>query len=169
MGDSMKELYSKEVMKYFFHPKNVGKIENPDGIGKVGNIQCGDIMHLYIKINNNKIKDIKFETFGCIAAIATSSYITELVKGKTIEEAMKITRDDIIKGLGGLPPIKIHCSVLAVDALTEAIYDYLSKNKLPISEKLVKEHERIQNTLEMVEERHDELIKLEDKILKEKK
>lgn len=165
----MRELYSKEVMKHFLHPKNLGRIKNPDGVGKVGNIQCGDVMYLYIKINKNRIKDIKFETFGCVAAIATSSLITQLAKGKTIEEALKITREDIIKPLGGLPPIKIHCSVLAVDALSESIYDYLSKNKLPISERLEKEHKRIQKTLKLVEKRHDELIELEEKILKKDK
>jgi len=159
------EAYSKKVMKYFLHPKNVGKISNPDGVGKVGNIRCGDVMYLYLKIEKNKIKDVKFETFGCIAAIATSSYITELVKGKSIEQALKITKDDIIKGLGGLPPIKIHCSILAIDALIEAVYDYLSKNNLPISENLVKEHERIKKTLEMVEDKHKELVEIEESVL----
>ena len=121
-------------METFKNPHNYGKIKNADGIGKVGNIVCGDVMWLYIKIGKNSkkeevIKDIKFETFGCVAAISTSSIITDLVKGKTIKEALKITKDNIIESLGGLPKIKYHCSVLAVDALVEAIRDYREKNK----------------------------------------
>jgi len=140
-------LYTKEVMKHFKNPRNYGKMKDPDGIGKVGNPVCGDVMHLYIKISKNDvIKDIKFETFGCVAAISTSSVITDLAKGKTIKEAIKIGKDDVVKSLGGLPSIKYHCSVLAVDALIEAIYDYLSKNKREIPEKLEKQHERILKT-----------------------
>lgn len=125
--------YSKKVMQHFFHPKNVGKIKNADGIGKVGNPICGDIMWVYIKVAKKKsqeiIKDIKFETLGCAAAIATSSMITELAKGKTLVEAMKITRDDVAKSLEGLPPIKMHCSNLAANALHKAIQDYSKKIK----------------------------------------
>lgn len=125
--------YSKKVMEYFKHPKNVGKIENADGIGQVGNPVCGDIMYVYIKVTkvNGKeiIKDIKFQTLGCAAAIATSSMITELAKDKTLEQAMKITRDDVASSLQGLPPIKMHCSNLAADALHAAIKDYLNKKK----------------------------------------
>lgn len=131
-------MYSKKVIEHFKNPHNYGKIKNPDGIGKVGNLRCGDIMYLYIKVEKEKIKDIKFETFGCAAAISTSSVVTDLAKGKTISQALKIKNQDVIDKLGGLPMIKIHCSLLAINALKEAIYDYLSKNKKPIPEKLKK-------------------------------
>ncbi|MFH0852597.1 MAG: iron-sulfur cluster assembly scaffold protein [bacterium] len=120
-------MYSKEVIEQFLHPKNMGGMENADGVGTVGNIMCGDQMTLYIKIKNDVIADIKFESFGCAAAIATSSMITEMAKGKTIEEAERLTRDDVAKELGGLPPIKIHCSNMAAEALKKAIEDYRSK------------------------------------------
>lgn len=125
--------YSKKVMELFQHPKNVGEIKDADGIGKVGNPVCGDMMFIYIKIGKDKsgkevLKDIKFKTFGCAAAIATSSMITELAKGKTIEAAMKITRSDVADSLEGLPPIKMHCSNLAADGLHAAILDYYKKN-----------------------------------------
>ncbi len=121
--------YNKKIIQHFMHPKNVGEIKNADGVGKVGNPVCGDIMWVYIKVGKNKkgeeiIKDIKFKTMGCVAAIATSSMITELAKGKTLDKASKITRDDIAKSLGGLPSIKYHCSILAADALHKAIEDY---------------------------------------------
>jgi nitrogen fixation protein NifU and related proteins len=125
--------YSKEVLKNFQHPKNLGEIKDADGIGKVGNPVCGDVMWLYIKVDkkNGKeiIKDIKFKTFGCAAAIATSSMITQLAKGKTIQEAEKITRNDVAESLKGLPPVKMHCSNLSSDALRAAIKDYESKKK----------------------------------------
>lgn len=145
------EPYTKKVIEHFKNPHNYGKIKNPDGIGKVGNPICGDVMYLYVKITKNKkgeetIKDIKFETYGCPAAIAVSSVITDLAKGKTIEKALKIKREKIIKSLGGLPPIKYHCSLLAVDALSEAIYDYLLKNKKPISKDLQIRHEGIKTS-----------------------
>ena len=120
-------MYTQKVMEHFQSPQNVGEIENADGIGTVGNPSCGDIMKMYIKVKNNIIVDIKFQTFGCGAAIATSSITTEMVKGKTIEEAIKLTRNDVADALGGLPPIKMHCSNLATDALTAAIEDYRSK------------------------------------------
>lgn len=120
-------LYSKKVMEHFQHPRNVGEIKNPDGVGHVGNPVCGDIMELYIKVKNNKIIDAKFKTFGCGAAIATSSMVTEMVKGKTIEEALKISNKTVAEALDGLPPIKMHCSVLAEEALKAAIKDYLTK------------------------------------------
>ncbi|MCX8194107.1 MAG: iron-sulfur cluster assembly scaffold protein [Candidatus Pacearchaeota archaeon] len=139
--------YTKKVMRYFMHPKNVGKIDNADGIGKVGNIQCGDVMYIYIKIGKKDkkeyIKDIKFQTLGCPAAVATSSVITELAKGKTIEEAMKITNKDIIKVIGELPPIKYHCSLLAEQALNEAIYNYFKKQKRKIPKSLEKKHKQM--------------------------
>jgi len=120
-------LYSKKVMEHFQHPRNVGEINNPDGVGHVGNPFCGDIMELYVKVKDNKIVDAKFKTFGCGAAIATSSMITEMVKGKTIEEALRISNRTVAEALDGLPPIKMHCSVLAKDALKAAIDDYLAK------------------------------------------
>ena len=122
------ESYSKEVMEHFRNPRNVGKIKNPDGIGHVGNPVCGDIMDLYIKVKNNIIVDAKFKTFGCGAAIATSSMVTELVKGKTVDGALKISNRAVVKALGGLPHIKMHCSVLAEEALKSAINDYLAKS-----------------------------------------
>lgn len=114
-------------MELFKKPHNLGRMKNPDGIGKVGNPLCGDVMYIYIKVKDNKIKDVKFETFGCAAAIATSSMITDLARGKTLEDALKITREDIAKEVGGLPVIKLHCSNLAADALHEAIKDYLKR------------------------------------------
>ncbi len=121
--------YSEKVMDHFKNPRNVGEITNPDGIGHVGNPVCGDIMELYIKVNNGTIVDAKFKTFGCGAAIATSSMVTEMVKGKTIEEALKISNRAVAEALDGLPPIKMHCSVLAEEALKLAIEDYYSKGK----------------------------------------
>jgi len=120
-------VYSEKVMEHFANPRNVGEIPDADGIGKVGNPQCGDVMWLYIKVKDGILTDIKFKTFGCGAAIATSSMITELAKGKTIEEAKKISRQDVADSLDGLPPQKMHCSNLAADALREAIKDYEAK------------------------------------------
>jgi nitrogen fixation protein NifU and related proteins len=153
-------LYTEKVMETFKNPHNYGKIKNADGIGKVGNIVCGDVMWLYIKIAQNDkkedfIKDIKFETFGCVAAISTSSIITDLVKGKLIKDALKITKDNIIESLGGLPKIKYHCSVLAVDALIEAVYDYFLKTKKIIPTGLQKKHEIIQKSKEIIEKRYE--------------
>jgi len=125
----MMSMYSKKVMEHFLNPRNMGKIDDPDGVGTAGNPICGDTMTIYIKVKNNRIVDIKFQTFGCAAAIATSSMITELAKGKTIEEAEKITRDDVADALEGLPPIKMHCSNLAADALKAAIEDYKKRKK----------------------------------------
>ena len=162
-------MYTKETLKHFTSPKNYGKLENPDGVGKVGNIVCGDVMWLYIKLGKNKkqeeiIKDIKFETFGCVAAIATSSQVTELAKGKTLAEALNISKDDIIKSLGGLPPVKIHCSVLAIDALAEAVYDYLIKNKKLISGDLVKRHDVIQKHKDVIEDKYHDWTENEEEI-----
>ncbi len=127
-------MYSDEVMKHFKHPKNMGELENPDGVGEVGNPICGDMMKITIKVEKNKegketIKNIKFKTFGCISAIATSSITTEMAKGKTLGDAKRISDQDVIEELGGLPPIKHHCSVLAARALKKAIEDYRSKKK----------------------------------------
>ena len=121
--------YSKKVMEHFMNPKNVGVIEDPDGYGNVGNPVCGDVMEIFIKVKDDIIIDIKFRTFGCGSAIATSSMVTELAKGKHVDEAIKITRNDVADELDGLPPQKMHCSNLAADALSEAIKDYKSKNK----------------------------------------
>jgi len=120
-------MYTEKVMEHFRNPRNMGEIPDADGVGTVGNPVCGDLMTVYIKVKDNRLMDIKFKTFGCGAAIATSSMITELAKGKTIEEAMKISRGDVADSLGGLPPIKMHCSNLAADALHAAIKDYQAK------------------------------------------
>ena len=120
-------MYSEKVLEHFRNPRNVGEIEDADGVGTVGNPVCGDLMTIYIKVNDDRIEDIKFKTFGCGAAIATTSMTTEMAKGKTLDEAMKITRQDVAEELGGLPPIKMHCSNLAADALHEAIKDYRRK------------------------------------------
>lgn len=119
--------YSGKVMEHFTNPRNVGTIENPDGYGKVGNPVCGDLMEMFIKVEDDIIKDIKFRTFGCGSAIATSSMVTEMAKGMRVDEAMKITRGDVADELEGLPPRKMHCSNLAANALQEAIKDYKSK------------------------------------------
>ena len=133
-------------MEIFSHPKNMGEIKSPDGLGKVGNAMCGDIMWLYLRVSRDRngmevIKDIKVKTFGCVAAIVTSSILTEMAKGMTIDEALKISKQEIVKTVEGLPPQKIHCSVLASSALREAIYDYLNKNNRPIPDELKRSHE----------------------------
>lgn len=120
-------MYSEKVMDHFANPRNVGEIENADGIGEVGNPKCGDIMKMYLKIENDKIVDVKFKTFGCGAAVATSSMATVLVKGKTIKEALDLTNKAVAEALGGLPPVKMHCSILAEEAIKSAIDDYLVK------------------------------------------
>ena len=125
-------MYSAKVMDHFSHPRNVGVIADASGIGEVGNPVCGDIMKIYIKVENNIITDIKFQTFGCGAAIATSSMATELAKGKSIEEALLLTNQAVAEALDGLPPIKMNCSNLAADGLRAAIYDYKKKNGLPL-------------------------------------
>ena len=163
--------YSKKVIDHFKTPHNYGKMKNPDGLGKVGNPVCGDVMWLYIKVAKNRkgeevVKDIKFETFGCVAAISTSSIITDLAKGKTLKEAMAIKKGKIIDSLGGLPPTKIHCSVLAVDALTEAIYNYLSKNGKTIPKELREIHRRIEKEKKKIEKRYKEWTKMEEKMRK---
>jgi nitrogen fixation NifU-like protein len=128
-------MYSEKVMDHFQNPRNVGEIEDASGVGTEGNPTCGDLMTIYIKVEDNIITDIKFKTFGCGAAIATSSMITEMAVGKTIEEALKITRNDVADELEGLPPVKMHCSNLAADALRAAIADY----KMKQAEKEIKE------------------------------
>ena len=129
--------YTEQVMDHFMNPRNMGEMENADGVGTVGNAKCGDIMRIYIKVENDVITDVKFKTFGCGAAIATSSKATEMVKGKTLDEALKITNKQVMESLGGLPPVKVHCSVLAEEALHAAIQDYkdrLEKGEKPLTE-----------------------------------
>lgn len=152
-------IYSKKVIEHFQDPHNYGRMKNPDGIGKVGNVVCGDVLWLYIKVEKDRIKDVKYETFGCVAAISTSSVVTDLAKGKTVKEALKIDSRKVVKSLGGLPPIKIHCSLLGVDALSEAIYDYLSKNKKEIPKELEKRHQRIEKEKKEIEERYKKWLK----------
>ena len=123
------EEYSTKVMEHFFNPRNVGTMDDADGIGEVGNPRCGDIMRMYIKVKEDKITDIKFQTFGCGAAVATSSMVTELVKGKTLDEALKITNREVAEALDGLPPVKMHCSNLAEAGIKAAIDDYRKKNE----------------------------------------
>lgn len=126
-------MYSKKVMDYFMNPRNMGEIEDASGIGTVGNAKCGDIMRMYLKVDDNGIiEDVKFKTFGCGAAIATSSMATELVVGKTVEEALKITNKAVADALDGLPPNKVHCSLLAEEAINAALWDYAKKNNLDI-------------------------------------
>jgi len=129
MGRSggVRKMYSERVMDHFMNPRNVGEIENPDGVGTEGNPTCGDVMKITIKVENGKIVDAKFRTFGCGAAIAVSSMVTEMVKGLTLDEALKISKEAVAKELGGLPPQKMHCSNLGADALRKAIEDYKSK------------------------------------------
>jgi len=129
MATNIWALYSEKVMEHFRNPRNVGEMESPDGIGYVGNAVCGDIMELYIRVEDGVITDAKFKTFGCGAAIATSSMVTEMVKGKTVDEASEISNRAVAEALDGLPPIKMHCSVLAEEALKSAIDDYLNNSK----------------------------------------
>lgn len=154
-------MYKQKVLDHFQNPKNYGEMEEPDGVGKVGNVICGDVMWLYIKVKENDkgneiIDDIKFKTFGCAAAIATSSMVTELAKGKRIEDALEINKEKVNKSLGELPPVKVHCSLLAADALAEAIYDYMTKQNKKISENLQKKHKRIQREKDVIEEKYQD-------------
>ena len=123
-------LYSDIVMDHFMHPRNVGEIENPDGVGQVGNAKCGDIMKMYLKIRDNVIQDVKFETFGCGSAIASSSMATEMIKGKTIDQALAVTNRQVVDALGGLPAHKLHCSVLAEESIKSAIKDYYDRHAI---------------------------------------
>lgn len=146
-------------MDHFKHPQNVGKMKDYDGLGKAGNPLCGDLMQLYIKIGKNKdgqeiIKKASFSTLGCAVAIANTSLLTTIIKGKTLEEAIEITKEDLIKKLGGVPAFKVHCSLLAVDALSEAIYDYLLKKKRPIPKELRERHRRIEKENKEIEKKY---------------
>lgn len=135
-------MYSEKVLDHFQNPRNVGEIENPDGVGQAGNPKCGDIMKIYLRVENDVITDIRFKTFGCASAIASSSMATELVKGKTVEEAWNLTNKAVAEALDGLPPVKMHCSVLAEEAIHAAINNYRRNRDLPVWE----------------EESHDELV-----------
>ena len=128
-------LYSEKVMDHFKNPRNVGVIDNADGVGEVGNAKCGDIMKIYLKIENNIIEDVKFETFGCGSAIASSSMATEMIKGKSIFEAMELTNKAVAEALDGLPAAKLHCSVLAEEAIKKALKDYFDRNAIPYDKK----------------------------------
>ena len=129
-------LYSEKVMDHFTNPRNVGEIENADGIGEVGNVKCGDIMKIYIKVENNIIVDVKFKTFGCGSAIASSSMATEMIKGRSIDEALELTNKAVVEALDGLPSHKVHCSVLAEEAVKAAVRDYYEKNGIEYDKKL---------------------------------
>ena len=133
--------YSEKVMDHFTNPRNVGEIENADGVGTVGNAKCGDIMKMYLKIEDDVIVDCKFKTFGCGAAIATSSMATERIKGKSIDEALKLTNQVVVEALDGLPPVKVHCSVLAEEAFKTALADYYTKNGRPVDFEIEKSHD----------------------------
>ncbi len=138
-------LYSDKVMDHFLHPRNVGTIENADGVGEVGNAKCGDIMKIYLKIDNDIITDVKFETFGCGSAIASSSMATEMIKGKSIHEALELTNKAVAEALDGLPAHKMHCSVLAEEAIKKALTDYFDKHNIPYDHKKYEEmdHEQL--------------------------
>lgn len=126
-------MYTEKVMEHFEHPRNVGEIENPSGMGTVGNAKCGDIMRIYLNIDENMIiQDVKFKTFGCGAAVATSSMATEMVKGKSVQDAMAITNQAVCEALDGLPPVKVHCSLLAEEAIHAALWDYAQKHSIEI-------------------------------------
>ena len=129
-------LYTETVMDHFLHPRNVGEIADADGVGEVGNAKCGDIMKMYLKIKDGKIEDVKFETFGCGSAIASSSMATEMIKGKPVSEALQLTNRAVVEALDGLPAHKLHCSVLAEEAVRAAIRDYYDRNSIPYGEEL---------------------------------
>ena len=152
-------MYTDKVIEHFREPHNRGKLEEYSAIGKVGNIVCGDVMWLYIKVDQDDagrdiITDISWETFGCTAAIATSSMVSDLAKGKTVQEAIAVTNQNVASELGGLPPVKMHCSALAADALNEAIYTYLSQEGKEIPEALQERHTRIEKTVAALEKRY---------------
>ena len=159
-------MYTERVIEHFREPHNMGKLADYSAIGKVGNIVCGDVMWLYIKVEPDDegreiIRDISWETFGCTAAIATSSMVSDLAKGKTLDEAIAITNQDVAGELGGLPPVKMHCSALAADALNEAIFAYLNEHGRDIPESLAKRHERIEKEVAQLEKRYQAFLERE--------
>ena len=142
-------MYSEKVMDHFMNPRNQGEIENPDGVGEVGNPKCGDIMKIFLKVNNDRIEDVRFQTFGCGAAVASSSMATELIRGKTLEEAWDLSNKAVAEALGGLPPVKMHCSVLAEEGIHKAINDYRVRHGLePWKEKPGAAHVHEEDTCE---------------------
>ena len=143
-------LYSDKVMDHFQHPRNVGKLPDADGVGEVGNAKCGDIMKMYLKIKDDRIEDVKFETFGCGSAIASSSMATELIKGKTIEEALAVTNKQVVDALGGLPAYKLHCSVLAEESIKAAVKNYYVRNNIPYDHSKFPECEHCEGGCPMV-------------------
>ncbi len=149
-------MYTEEVIKHFRNPHNFGKMRNPDGVGKIGNIACGDVIHLFIKVRDGKISDISFQTYGCAAAISSSSVLTEMARGKTIQQALKITNKQVAEKLGGLPIHKLHCSLLAADALGEAIYNYMSRQGLKVPKGLEERHEKVKKVMETLGEKYKE-------------
>ncbi len=156
-------MYTDKVIDHFRHPHNMGKLKDYSAVGKVGNIVCGDVMWLYIKVGNDGqgrevIADISWETFGCTAAIATSSMVSDLAKGKTLDEAIAITNTDVAEKLDGLPPIKLHCSALAADALNEAIYDYLTQAGRDIPPVLQQRHKRLAKEMDSLEKRYQAFL-----------
>jgi len=162
-------MYSDTVMEHFNEPHNQRKMENPDGVGKVGNALCGDVMWLYIKVKEDEngdeiIEDISWETFGCTAAIATSSMVTDLAKGEKVDEAIEITNEQVAEELDGLPPVKMHCSNLASDGLVEASYDYVDSNDKNIPEELEKRHQNIEKHMEEVEEEYGDYVEMEEEM-----
>jgi len=159
-------MYTERVIEHFRQPHNMGKLEDYSAIGRVGNIACGDVMWLYIKVSGAEagqeiIEDISWETFGCTAAIATSSMISDLAKGKTLDEAIAITNQDVAGELGGLPPLKMHCSALAADALSEAIYAYLAEKGRPIPQALQARHEHLEKEVAQLEKRYASFLEKE--------
>lgn len=161
-------MYSEKVMQHFNNPHNQRKMKDPDGIGKVGNPACGDVMWLYIKVKEQGdekiIEDISWETFGCTAAIATSSMVTDIAKGKPLEEALRVTNDKVAEELDGLPPVKMHCSNLAADALIEALYDYYRKSGQEPPANLEKKHEKIERDMERLEEKYGDYLSMEEEL-----
>ncbi len=149
-------MYTEEVIRHFRNPHNFGRMRNPDGIGKIGNIACGDVIHLYIRVKGERISDISFQTYGCAAAISSSSVLTDIAKGKTLQQALRITNRQVAERLGGLPIHKLHCSLLAADALEEAIYDYMRRKGMKIPAALEKRHEKVKRVMEALGEKYKE-------------
>ena len=143
-------LYTETVMDHFTHPRNVGEIPDADGVGEVGNAKCGDIMKMYLEIKDDRIEDVKFETFGCGSAIASSSMATELIKGKTIEEALAVTNKQVVDALGGLPAYKLHCSVLAEESIKAAVKNYYDRNNIPYDHRKFPDCEHCEGDCPMV-------------------
>ncbi len=161
-------MYSEKVMEHFNDPHNQRKMEDADGIGKVGNPACGDVMWLYIKVSDRGdekvIEDISWETFGCTAAIATSSMVTDIAKGKTLEEAVEVSNRKVADELDGLPPVKMHCSNLAADGLIEALYDYYTKVGLDPPESLEQKHDKIEEEMNRLEEKYGDYLSMEEEL-----